>query len=149
MSFAGRSSAFTLVATALIIAAPRAQQPGTFDDLASCSNYGYPGVDVFAPGGDFAAGNVLADLVIGACRSFSNPDCADGRSYALGDGTSFAAPLAAGEAAVIQSDTPDRKTKLDQCIIQTGDPLSGRVPDRVFGFGRIDVLAGIHCKRIN
>ena len=65
MSFAGRSSAFTLVATALIIAAPRAQQPGTFDDLASCSNYGYPGVDVFAPGGDFAAGNVLADLVIG------------------------------------------------------------------------------------
>ena len=128
--------------------APHAQQPGTFDDLASYSNYGYPGVDVFAPGGDFVAGSALEDLVIGACSSFSDPQCADGITYSLGAGTSFAAPLAAGEAAVIQSDTPDRKTKLDQCVIQTADPLSGRVPDRVFGFGRIDVLAGIHCKRI-
>ena len=128
---------------------PHAQQPGTFNDLASYSNYGYPGVDVFAPGGDFVAGSVIEDVVIGACSSFSNPACADGRSYSLADGTSFAAPLAAGEAAVIQSDTPDRKTKLDQCIIQSADPLGSRVPDPVFGFGRIDVLAGIQCKRIN
>ena len=40
MSFAGRSSAFTLVATALSLAAPRAQQPGPIDPLASSSNYG-------------------------------------------------------------------------------------------------------------
>lgn len=128
--------------------APHAQQPGTFDDLASYSNYGYPGVDVFAPGGDFVAGSVFEDVVIGACSSFSNPQCADGRSYSLADGTSLASPLAAGEAAVIQSDTPDRKTKLDKCIIESSDPLSSRVPDPIFGFGRIDVLAGIHCKRI-
>jgi lantibiotic leader peptide-processing serine protease len=129
--------------------APHAQQPGTFDDLASYSNYGYPGVDVFAPGGDFVAGSVIEDLIIGACSSFSDPQCADGITYSLGAGTSFASPLAAGEAAVIQSDTPDRKTKLDKCIIQSADALSSHVPDRVFAFGRIDVLAGIHCKRID
>ena len=128
--------------------APHAQQPGTFDDLASYSNYGYPGVDVFAPGGDLTAGGVIEDLVIGACSSFSDPQCADHITYSLGAGTSFAAPLASGEAAVIQSDTPDRKMALDKCIIQSADPLSSHVPDRVFGFGRIDVLAGIHCKRI-
>ena len=129
--------------------APHAQQPGTFDDLASYSNFGYPGVDVFAPGGDFVQGDVIEDLVIGACSSFSDPACAGGETYSLGAGTSFAAPLAAGEAAVIQSDTPDRKRKLDECIINTADPLSSRVPDPIFGFGRIDVLAGIQCHRIN
>lgn len=128
--------------------APHAQQPGTFDNLASYSNFGYPGVDVFAPGGDFVAGSVIQDVVIGACSSFSDPECADGISYSLADGTSVASPLVAGEAAVIQSDTPDRKTKLDQCVIESSDPLSSRVPDPIFGFGRIDVLAGIHCKRI-
>jgi subtilisin family serine protease len=105
-------------------------------------------VDVFAPGGDLTAGGVIEDLVIGACSSFSDPQCADHITYSLGAGTSFAAPLASGEAAVIQSDTPDRKMALDKCIIQSADPLSSHVPDRVFGFGRIDVLAGIHCKRI-
>jgi subtilisin family serine protease len=128
--------------------APHAQQPGTFDDLASYSNYGYPGVDVFAPGGDFVAGSVIEDVVIGACSSFSDPDCADHITYSLSAGTSFASALAAGEAAVIQSDTPDRKTKLDQCIIDSSDPLSSRVPDPVFGFGRINVLAGIECHRL-
>jgi subtilisin family serine protease len=128
--------------------APHAQQPGTFDDLASYSNYGYPGVDVFAPGGDFVAGSVIEDVVIGACSSFAYPQCAGGSSYLFADGTSVASPLVAGEAAVIQSDTPDRKTKLDKCILESSDPLGSRVPDPVFGFGRIDVLAGIHCKQI-
>ncbi len=129
--------------------APHAQQPGTFDNLASYSNYGFPGVDVFAPGGDFVDGSVIEDLILGACSSFSNPACAGGRTYSIGAGTSFAAPLVAGEAAVIESDTPGRKAKLDACIIESSDRLSRRVPDRIFAFGRIDVLGGIHCRRID
>ena len=129
--------------------APHAQEPGTFDDLASYSNYGYPGVDVFAPGGDFTDGSVIEDLIIGACSSFSDPGCAGGRTYSLGAGTSFASPLVAGEAAIIQSDTRGNKAALDHCIIHSSDRLSRHVPDRVFGFGRIDVLGGIQCRRID
>ncbi len=129
--------------------APHAQQPGTFDNLATYSNYGYPGTDVFAPGGDYTDGSVIEDLIIGACSSYSDPQCADGRTYSIGAGTSFAAPLVAGEAAVIESDTPGHKADLDACIIRSADKLSRRVPDRVYGFGRIDVLGGIHCRRID
>lgn len=129
--------------------APHAQQPGTFDDLASYSNFGYPGVDVFAPGGDFTQGGAIEDLVLGACSSFSDPGCAGGQTYSLGAGTSFAAPLVAGEAAVIESDRGGHKANLDNCIIRSSDLLSRHVPDPIFGFGRIDVLGGIHCHRID
>lgn len=129
--------------------APHAQAVGTFDDLASYSNFGFPGVDVFAPGGDLTAGGQIEDLIFGACSSFSDPACAAGNVYSLGAGTSFAAPLVSGEAAIIESDTPGHKVPLDNCIITSSDKLSLHVPDKVFGFGRIDVLGGIHCKRID
>ncbi|MEP7064820.1 MAG: S8 family serine peptidase [Gemmatimonadota bacterium] len=128
--------------------APHAQQPGTFDDLASYSNYGYPGVDVFAPGGDFVEGSAIEDLIIGACSSYSDPGCADGITYSLGAGTSLAAPLVAGEAAVLQSDARNEKKSLDKCIEKSADPLSARVPDPVFGFGRIDVLGALQCNSV-
>jgi subtilisin family serine protease len=129
--------------------APHAQAPGTFDNLASYSNYGFPGVDVFAPGGDFTEGSVIEDLIFGACSSFSDPACANGKTYSFGAGTSFASPLVAGEAAIIESDTPGHRADLDGCIIHSADKLSRNVPNRIFGFGRIDVLGGIHCRRID
>jgi subtilisin family serine protease len=129
--------------------APTAQQPGTFDNLTTYSNFGYPGVDVYAPGGDLVDGGVIQDLVFGACSSQSDPVCADGLHYSLGAGTSFAAPLVSGEAAVIESDTKGTKAALDQCIIKSSDLLSRHVPDRIFAWGRVDVLGGIHCKRIS
>jgi lantibiotic leader peptide-processing serine protease len=129
--------------------APHAQAVGTFDDLASYSNFGFPGVDVFAPGGDLTAGGQIEDLIFGACSSFSDPACAAGNVYSLGAGTSFAAPLVSGEAAIIESDTPGHKAPLDDCIITSSDKLSRHVPDKIFGFGRIDVLGGIHCRRID
>ena len=128
--------------------APHAQAVGTFDNLATYSNFGFPGVDVFAPGGDFTEGSVIEDLIIGACSSYSDPGCADGNSYSVAAGTSLASPIVAGEAAVIESDKRGNKKPLDNCIIQSSDKLTRHVPDRVFGFGRVDVLGGIHCKRI-
>jgi subtilisin family serine protease len=129
--------------------APHAQQPGTFDDLASYSNFGFPGVDVFAPGGDLTQGGVIEDLIIGACSSFSNPACAGHRSYLLGAGTSFAAPLVSGEAAIVQSDMRGQQPDLGRCILGSADPLGQHAPDAVFGFGRIDVLGGIHCRSLH
>jgi len=129
--------------------APHAQAPGTFDNLATYSNFGFPGVDVFAPGGDFTAGSVIEDLIIGACASLSNPACAEGNSYSIGAGTSFAAPIVSGEAAVIESDRRGNRVALDNCIMLSADKLSGHVPDPVFGFGRVDVLGGIHCRRVD
>jgi subtilisin family serine protease len=129
--------------------APHAQAVGTFDDLASYSNFGFPGVDVFAPGGDLTDGGQIEDLIFGACSSFSDPACAAGNVYSLGAGTSFASPLVAGEAAIIESDTPGHKADLDNCIITSSDKLSRHVPDKIFGFGRVDVLGGIHCRRID
>ena len=129
--------------------APHAQQVGTFDNLATYSNFGYPGVDVLAPGGDFTDGSLIQDLIIGACSSQSDPACATGDFYSIGAGTSFAAPLVAGEAAVIESDTRGTKQALDNCIIKSSDPLTRHVPDRIFSWGRIDVLNGIHCKQLN
>jgi subtilisin family serine protease len=129
--------------------APHAQQPGTFDNLASYSNFGFPGVDVFAPGGDFTQGGAIEDFVLGACSSFSDPGCAGGQTYSLGAGTSYAAPLVAGEAAVIESDRGGHRANLDNCIIHSSDLLSRHAPDPIFGFGRIDVLGGVRCHRID
>ncbi len=49
--------------------APINQQ--NFDRVASYSNFGKHGVDVFAPGGDFVEGSVVEDLILTACSSFN------------------------------------------------------------------------------
>jgi subtilisin family serine protease len=131
--------------------APVNQQ--NFDQLASYTNFGSKGVDVFAPGGDFVEGKSDAlDLILAACSNFSDPkvlgfDCRGG--YLLAAGTSFSSPHTAGEAAVIESQTrrDDPARRLTHCIEIGADPLTGRRFDPVFAFGRIDVLGGVNCQR--
>jgi subtilisin family serine protease len=119
-----------------------------FDHVASYSNFGQAGVDVFAPGGDFGfPESVLQDLIIGACSpSFPDPEfaCGDRISYVLGDGTSQAAAHVSGEAAVIEADLPGDQTpaELAACILSTADPLP--FPNRTAN-GRINVLEGQEC----
>ena len=48
--------------------APFNQQ--NFDMLASYSNFGNSGVDLFAPGGDLLPGGSVFDLIIGPCSHF-------------------------------------------------------------------------------
>lgn len=120
----------------------------SLDSLTSYTNTGYPGVDVFAPGGDFLMRDRFTYYIVGACSSQSNPLCAAGDAYFLGIGTALAAAHVAGEAAVIASNSPGRRKSLDRCILRSADDLGLHVPDPIFGFGRIDVLGGIHCRRI-
>ncbi len=85
--------------------APTNQQD--FDQIASYSNFGARGVDIYAPGGDFVDGGSENDLVISACSGGNTIfDCTDEQSYLEGAGTSFAAPLVSAEAAVIESQLP-------------------------------------------
>lgn len=126
--------------------APVNQQ--NFDRLATYSDFGSSGVDVFAPGGDFVPGSVQQDLIFSACSSYSLVfDCSDGVTYLIGAGTSFSSPHVAGEAAVIESDIPrdQRAQLLEQCILETADPITDRRHDPVFGHGRINVLNAASC----
>ncbi|HEX6806689.1 MAG TPA: S8 family serine peptidase [Gemmatimonadaceae bacterium] len=118
-----------------------------FDRIASYSNVGFPGVDVFAPGGDFVQGGVLPDLIISACAATAVPQCAGEVSYLFADGTSFASPHVAGEAAVIVSDIAGDKSvgHVTACIKTTTDHPTGKEVDALYGYGRIDVLSAASC----
>ncbi len=121
-----------------------------FDRIASYSNFGKSGVEVFAPGGDFVNGSVFQDLLFGPCSpSIQNPDlgtCGP-LDYLIGDGTSFAAPHVSGEAAVIESQLSGNRRggQLSRCVRFTADHPTGRRIDPLYGFGRIDVLTGARC----
>lgn len=119
-----------------------------FDRIASYSNVGFPGVDVFAPGGDFVQGSVLADAIISACAATAIPQCAGEATYVFADGTSFASPHVAGEAAVITSDAAGDKSvgHITACIKTTTDHPTNKVVDPLYGHGRIDVLTAAGCK---
>ena len=126
--------------------APVAQQ--NFDRIASYSNFGRDGVDVFAPGGDLVDGSVESDLIISPCSPTTTLfDCTDGVSYLVGSGTSFSTPHVVGEAAVIESEFPgDQKDGfLSQCILKSADPINGNRIDPLYNRGRINVLRGAEC----
>ena len=119
-----------------------------FDRIASYSNVGFPGVDVFAPGGDEVQGSVLSDLIISACAATAIPQCAGEVTYVFGAGTSFASPMVAGEGAVIMSDMTANKSvgHVTACLTTTADHPTGKDVDALYGHGRIDVLSAASCK---
>ncbi len=126
--------------------APTNQQ--NFDQIASYSNYGASGVDVFAPGGDLVAGGVVEDLILTACSSAMTAfDCSSGADYLFAAGTSFASPLVSGEAAIIQSTLPGDQNDevISRCILRSAVNPSGRNIDRLYGRGIVDVVSGLSC----
>ena len=63
-----------------------------------------------------------------------------GGSYAAGDGTSFAAPIVAGAAALVLSTNPGLTPNQVQNIIkQSADDLGAAGWDSTFGYGRINL----------
>ena len=117
-----------------------------FDALAPYSNYGgVGGLDLVAPGGAGGqAGGVLADYILSACSRFAfGGVCAAGNFYLFGNGTSFASPIVAGAAAVVESNLGTMPIgKLETCILST---TKGLYPGNVFGKGRLDVRSASLC----
>jgi subtilisin family serine protease len=117
-----------------------------FNTIAVYSNFGDIGAAVFAPGGN-SADTVQADLVIGACSSASSFCTGMENSYLVGDGTSFASPLVAGEAAVVQAQsTTVAGSALETCIATSSIEPNGTRPDPNYGFGVVNVLSAVNNK---
>jgi len=94
------------------------------DALASWSNYGTP-VDMVAPGVD-----ILTTTT--------------GGSYAYASGTSFAAPLASGVAALVYSVNPAfSASQVEQILFSSARVLGTGPDDRFFGHGLIDANAAV------
>ena len=124
-----------------------------FDALASYTNFGRTGVDVMAPGGDLLPGGDVIfgrDLVLSACSHFQRqlPFPCSQTSYVLGAGTSFAAPHAAGAAAVAESQRRSNQSaeRLSDCVTRGADDLGRRGVDRLYGKGRVNVLGAAKCR---
>jgi len=92
------------------------------DGLWSGSTYG-SFVDLSAP----------ADDILVADPTFES-------GYGLGDGTSFAAPLAAGAAALVWSINPSlTPDEVQNILYTTADDLGTLGRDEVYGWGRINI----------
>jgi type VII secretion-associated serine protease mycosin len=97
--------------------------------VASFSHHG-PQVDIVAPGADIA----MADL-------------ASSGSYAIGNGTSQAAAVVSGAAALIRSKYPELSAaqvvqRLTSTAVDKGPP--GR--DDAYGYGELDLMAALTAK---
>lgn len=112
-----------------------------FDRLASYSNHGQSVINVAAPGGEDAAGNVLDYILAPGGFSVSSSGVIS-YAYYFADGTSMAAPHVSGVAAILVGKyghmSPARLKALIQNsavdILKPGaDPQTGK--------GRIDALA--------
>lgn len=117
-----------------------------FDRIATYSNYGAPGVGVFAPGGDLVDTLQVKDLILGACSSArTDVNCAGDTTYVFEAGTSFASPTTVGEALVIKGQhTGITNTALETCILTTATEVTGVRPDPNYNYGRIDVLNAVN-----
>lgn len=122
-----------------------------FDRLASYSNFGWNGlpiggVQVFAPGGDLAPDGVITDLIVSACSEYADFGC-DNASYLFGDGTSFAAPMVSGEAAIVRSIVGNSvlaSFATNNCVLAGTDVIG---PMGTFGKGRMNVVKAASCAR--
>ncbi len=129
---------------------------GWDDTLAGYSNFGRSSTWVGAPGGDFdnppppISGCFLAPplqgLVMGACSRFSIFfDCGDGISFLAGDGTSVAAPLVSGVAALIDGETEGilNGGQLRIILSNSADDLGAPGVDAFFSHGRVNARQAV------
>lgn len=117
------------------------------DGLASYSNHGISGSWVGAPGGDFPnvgpplpgcpIPNSLEGFVVSVCSSFV---CGTPSNYLVGDGTSFAAPMVAGVAALVDAKHGGalNGAQLKTILKDTADDLGKPGTDNLFSHGRVN-----------
>jgi len=117
------------------------------DGLASYSNHGVSGTWVGAPGGDFPntaaplpgclLGDDLEGLIASVCSSFV---CGGNNFYTVDNGTSFAAPLVAGVAALVDGKHGGALNagQLKTILKDTADDLGAPGTDNLFSHGRVN-----------
>ncbi len=122
-------------------------QQQNFDKLTAYSNFGTnDALDLVAPGGNGGlAGGQTADYILSACSRYAfGGACASGVRYLFGNGTSFASPMVAGAAAVVESNVGSMSTgQLETCVLSTADYVGG--PRGRYGKGRLNVRAASLC----
>lgn len=116
----------------------------TLDQRASFSNYGQSCVDLSAPGvGFYGALYYNPTLVFGHFNNQRQFDKYYGGNY---DGTSFAAPIAAGAAALIKSARPNLTNRqVYDLLIDNADSIDSLNPDYqgLLGGGRINIARAL------
>ena len=121
-----------------------------FEDVAGYSNFGRSGTWVGAPGGDGPDPNpplpgcvinpASQGFVLGACPTTSIFYGCGPNSYLIGTGTSFAAPLAAGVAALMDGNYGGSLNpgQLQTGIKKTADDLGKKGSDALYSHGRVN-----------
>lgn len=107
--------------------------------FSSYSNYGEGTIYVAAPGGDFTLapnGAWFLDMVISTCRGTSTPPA---YSFCFSAGTSMAAPMVSGVAALIKSVNPGISLgALKAKVAQTADDEGPTGHDEFYGHGFVN-----------
>jgi subtilisin family serine protease len=115
------------------------------DALASYSNHGVSAVTMVAPGGgvptDPLPDTALNTSVIVACSVHAMDGGCTPHNYFLVAGTSFAAPMVSGAAALVVSRNPHLKGKPQQvkaALVNSADDLGEAGTDNLFSKGRLN-----------
>jgi hypothetical protein len=136
---------------AIAVAAVGYDQGHGMYQLESWSNYNVTTstVEVAAPGGDSGGHAVLSTNAPGCryqrtCGAVPACPIGDGRQYLERWGTSQAAPLVAGVAALILSKHPQYSpAKVKQCILRSASARESPIPGQDFGV--VDAAAAVAC----
>jgi len=123
--------------------------------LSPYSNFGKSGTWVGAPGGSYpnpseplpgcSGLHIIQSLVVGACSTESIFLNCDESSYLYGQGTSFAAPLVAGVAALVDGKAGGSLNggQIKTRLAQTADDLGERGTDITYSHGRVNARRAV------